>query len=111
MTTMKRGIVGSLLLAAAIGALLLLNHREHPRGSVSRSGDGKTYLSIDDDNGGRCGDMVVDGAFWPYAIGEAGPIEPGQHSIHCGSPNDPDTNSISVEVPEGVLFRFDYWGP
>ena len=108
----KRRAAGGLLLIVAAGALLLIaNRREHLRGAVSPSDGGKTYLSIDDDNGGRCGDMVVDGELWPHPIGEARPIEAGRHSIHCGSPDDRDTDSITFEIPDGVVFRFGYWGP
>ncbi len=31
------------------------------RGSVTISGDGKTYLAVVDDNGGGCGPIFVDG--------------------------------------------------
>lgn len=55
--------------------------------------------------------MIVDGEIWPHKIGELGPIDAGRHSIHCGSTDDPDTDSITFEIPRGVVFRFDYWGP
>jgi hypothetical protein len=41
---------------------LQLEKPEHLRGTVSPSSDGKTYLAIDDDNGGACGDLIIDGA-------------------------------------------------
>ena len=74
------------------------------RGAVKSSDDGKTYLAIIDDNGGACGPIYVDGEKWPYAIGTPGPIEPGRHTIACGT-------EISFEIPPGVVFSFDYWGP
>ena len=80
------------------------NENSHLRGSVTPSTDGKTYLTVVDDNGGGCGPILVDGERWPYAIGEAGEISPGVHEIACGG-------ALKFEIPEGVVFRFDYWGP
>lgn len=74
------------------------------RGSVAASSDGYTYLAVVDDNGGHCGPLTVDGSIWPYKIGEAGKISPGHHVIQCGG-------SIGFDIPEGVVFRFNYWGP
>ena len=76
----------------------------HLRGEVSPSEDGKTYLSIIDDNGGQCGPVYVDGKVWPHAIGKKAPINPGAHTIECGS-------KMEFEIPKGVIYRFDYWGP
>ena len=82
------------------------------RGIVTPSPDGKTYLSIDDDNGGLCGDLIVDAEVWQHPLGHAALIEPGIHSIDCASAADFDAaNAISFEIPAGVVFRFDYWGP
>jgi hypothetical protein len=74
------------------------------RGAVTKSSDGKTYLAVVDDNGGGCGPIIVDGKVWPHKIGEAGPINPGRHKIECGG-------WIEFDIPQGVIFRFDYWGP
>jgi hypothetical protein len=74
------------------------------RGSVEKSSDGETYLEVVDDNGGQCGPILVDDKVWPYKIGQAGPISPGLHKIECGG-------WINFEIPLGVIFRFDYWGP
>ena len=76
----------------------------HLRGSVEQSPDGETYLAVMDDNGGQCGPIKVDGAIWPHKIGESGRIAPGAHRIECGT-------SVSFEIPQGVVFRFNYWGP
>jgi len=76
---------------------------DYLRGSVIRSEDGKTYLSIVDDNGGHC-DIYVDDKLWSYTIDEAGIILPGTHKISCGV-------DIWFEIPEGKIFQFDYWGP
>jgi len=78
------------------------------RGSVSPSPDGRTYLAIVDDNGGHCGPMTVDGKIWPHAIGKPGPIEPGRHTISCGS--ETYGPQISFSIPPRIIFKFDYWG-
>jgi hypothetical protein len=95
---MKRITV--VLLALAISAC----DDGYLRGSVEPSPDGDTYLAVMDDNGGKCGPIKVDGVVWPYKIGELGRIAPGVHRIECGTAN-------SFEIPKGVVFRFDYWGP
>ncbi len=74
------------------------------RGSFKRSSDGQTYLVVDDDNGGHCGPIKVDGTNWPHRIGEPGEIEPGHHIISCGG-------DIDFNIPRGVTYRFNYWGP
>ena len=74
------------------------------RGTYAASRDGKTYLAVDDDNGGHCGPLKVDGKVWLHPIGEAALIAPGHHTIECGS-------SISFNIPQGVVYKFDYWGP
>lgn len=74
------------------------------RGAVKQSSDGNTYFSVIDDNGGQCGPIYLDGKVWDHNIGELAPISPGIHTIECGG-------KIEFEVPEGVIFKFDYWGP
>jgi hypothetical protein len=74
------------------------------RGCFNPSGDGKTYLIIDDNNGGDCGPIKVDGKVWSYSTGKAGQIKPGVHTIECGS-------EISFKIPPNVVYRFNYWGP
>lgn len=92
------------LVVALLWSLLLSCDDGHLRGSVSASPDGETYLVVADDNGGHCGPIAVDGQAWSFAIGERGPIEPGRHSISCGA-------EIAFDIPPGVVFEFDYWGP
>ena len=74
------------------------------RGTYKASEDRRTYLAVVDDNGGHCGPIKVDGKVWPHPIGEAGPIDPGPHTIACGG-------EISFDIPRGVVFKFNYWGP
>jgi len=73
------------------------------RGSVERSPDGNTYLAIVDDNAG-CSPIMVDGAVWEHEIGEPALISPGTHIVECGT-------GSSFVIPQGVIFKFDYWGP
>jgi hypothetical protein len=74
------------------------------RGTYKASQDGRTYLAIVDDNGGHCGPIKVDGSVWPHPIGQAGPIDPAHHTIACGG-------EIGFDIPQGVVFKFNYWGP
>ena len=74
------------------------------RGTWSPSKDGNTYLAVVDDNGGYCGPIKVDGKVWPHKIGEAGRIQPGNHTIACGG-------EIGFDIRPGVIYRFNYWGP
>jgi hypothetical protein len=74
------------------------------RGKVKKSQDKGTYLVIEDDNGGKCGNILVDGKVWPYKIGEKGKIESGEHRIECGG-------SLTINIKESTVFHFDYWGP
>ena len=78
------------------------------RGFWSASSDGKTYLAIVDDNGGACAPLLIDKKPWPYKKGEAGPISAGSHDIRCG---EGWSDGIGFEVPAGVVYHFDYWGP
>ncbi len=92
----------------SLAVLLLMTlsgcDKEHLRGAVKKSEDGNTYLAVVDDNGGKCGPIYVDGKEWKYKIGEPGPISPGTHFIKCGT-------EIEFEIPKGVIFQFNYWGP
>ena len=77
------------------------------RGSSNPSVDGKTYLVIDDDNGGKCGGLLVDSKPWLHPVHAAGAISPGQHQVGCGDPR----NSLTIRVDSGRTYRFSYWGP
>ena len=74
------------------------------RGRSTKAADGLTYLSIEDDNGGKCGPIIVDGKPWPHPLKVAGPISPGTHQLKCGS-------DIAISIEAGTIFHFDYWGP
>lgn len=92
--------VGVCLLAASVAAC----EEGHLRGTVEPSADGRTYLAIYDDNGGRCGPIKVDGSVWPFPMRTPGLVDPGVHTIECGG-------AIQFDIPAGQVFKFDYWGP
>ena len=74
------------------------------RGREIESSDSETYLVVEDDNGGACGTIIVDGVKWEVEVGEAGTISPGLHKIECGG-------EIQFTIKKGTTFYFDYWGP
>jgi hypothetical protein len=74
------------------------------RGNAELSKDGKTYLVIQDDNGGACGSITLDGKVWPHPIDVQGEVAPGTHIINCGG-------SIEFIIKPSTIFYFDYWGP
>jgi hypothetical protein len=106
-----------IILSAAIFLLLVVmalvvlakirDSSRNLRGPFKASSDGKTYLAVTDDNGGRCGPLIVDGREWPYKIGEKGEVAPGTHIIKCGR----DDSGIEFQVPAQTVFNFEYWGP
>lgn len=101
MATACLGAIATLGLSACDDGLL--------RGSVEASKDGGTYLVIADDNGGSCDAIKVDGKVWPLALERAGSISPGTHVIECSVGNS--AAGLSIVIPEGMVFTFDYWGP
>lgn len=74
------------------------------RGWWRASEDGKTYLVIDDDNGGKCGSLIFDRQVWPHPIGERGQVEPGAHRLACPL-------EIEFNIEPATEYHFDYWGP
>jgi hypothetical protein len=69
------------------------------RGKSIPSTDGGTYLVIDDDNGGQCGPIKVDGREWNHEIHAPGPIEAGVHRIRDSSKRDV---SLRLLGPVGI---------
>jgi hypothetical protein len=49
--------------------------------------------------------IQVDGAVCLHAIGQAGGAGPGSHTIRGSS------GEIGFEIPAGVVYRINYWGP
>ncbi|WP_300424485.1 hypothetical protein [uncultured Thalassolituus sp.] len=76
----------------------------HLRGQVSLSDDGKTYFAVLKDNGEHCYPIKLDGNEWSYGLGEIREIAPGVHTIEA-------CREIEFNIPEGMVFEFDYWGP
>ena len=76
------------------------------RGRAVPSPDGKTYLVVEDANGGACGPIRVDGRKWPHATHAPGAIDPGVHRIDCGGASE-----LRLEIRAATTFHFDYWGP
>ena len=92
-------------LACRIGALALISCSDGDiRGHAVSSPNGKTYLVVDDDNGGKCGPITVDGHVWRARLHAPAWISPGLHQIACGS-------SAAFEVKAGTTYHFSYWGP
>lgn len=76
-------------------------HREL-RGKVYKSKNKSTYLVILDDC--KQYKIYVDGKLWTIKTNELGEISPGLHKISgCGE--------VTIEIKEGTIFKFDYWGP
>jgi len=73
------------------------------RGWIRKSGDNTTYLIIEEDCGAG-NKIFIDGKEWPFKIGQMGKISPGKHTLICGG-------ELSIEIKEGTVFHFDYWGP
>src|SRR5437773_11602153 len=92
------------LLVAATSVLVVACGGGQLRGKSVASPDGKTYLVVDDDNGGRCGPIKVDGQVWTTPLHSRASITPGVHEISCGS-------SAGFEVRERTTLHFNYWGP
>ncbi len=90
------------LLLAAVATIAC--SKRDLRGRAVASPDGRTYLAVEDDNGGACGPILVDGRRWPHPIHVPGEIGPGRHVIECGT-------KIELEIPAATTFHFDYWGP
>jgi hypothetical protein len=86
-------------------SLVVMGCEDHDlRGRFSKSMDGKTYLAVTDDNGGKCGPLTVDGKNWEKPIDRPREIVPGDHVVKCGG-------EIGFTVPAGVTYKFNYWGP
>lgn len=93
------GLIPVLACASIVGC----DDDGHLRGHLTDSPDGQTYLVIADDHNG-CS-IRVDGEDWRLPVGAPGSVAPGEHVIEC------EGGEIRFEIPEGVVFNFDYWGP
>jgi hypothetical protein len=101
----KFAIVTLAFLVAYAGLYFYAFHNTDLRGWWRSSHDGKTYLVIEDTDGGSANNpCTLDGRPWPYAVGELAEIEPGCHELACPA-------KVSFCVKPGVEYHFDYWGP
>ncbi|CZF79639.1 hypothetical protein [Grimontia marina] len=98
------------LVAAVVGVMVDSHLKKNPdatyelRGRYLPSPDGKTYLVVEDDNGGMCGPLTVNGKEWPHGPYQKAEVTPGDVTIECGS-------WITVHVQKGTTYYFGYWGP
>lgn len=109
MTTTRRIAI---LSATAMLLSLCTGCPKNLRGSWSRSKDGRTYLAVaevDGGGGGRCDNVFVDKKLFPHPIGAPHLTTPGKHTISCNTAES--GSEIGFEIPAGVIYRFDYWGP
>lgn len=100
-------VLGSFIaigIALSVAGIFYFADRKPLRGSIKNSEDGKTYLIIADDNRTACREILVDGRKWPHPKNVPGEVMPGSHLLHCGG-------EIQFDIPAGVVFTFDYWGP
>ena len=73
------------------------------RGEAEPSADGQTYLVMENDNGGACGPIRVDGKRWTYPVHVRGVITPGRHVIKCGT-------EIEFEIQPVKNFKYLWLG-
>jgi hypothetical protein len=101
MMPLKSALAPILLLALFVAGC----DTELVRGEVTPSEDGQTYFAVLEYNG-DCETVSIDGELWPHAKGRFARIEPGNHTIA-----DCHGSEIGFDIPAGVRFGFDYWGP
>ena len=107
----KAVLIILLILLLAITLLFTFNYLSKDpdatyelRGRYKPSQDNKSYLVIEDNNGGQCGPLYVNNKKWPHSVNIKGETSPGEHLIECGS-------SVVVNIKQGNTYYFDYWGP
>ena len=98
---MRKIVIALTILFLSTGVYLYSCRNNDLRGWWRNSGDGKTYLVIENPGVGINSEHILDDRPWPYAVGERGEIEPGCH----------DLNRVGFCVRPGVEYHFDYWGP
>jgi len=94
------------LLAMALALLVrsVACSKTNLRGTFKASQDGQTYLGSGRRQWGRCGSIKIAGRVWPHPIGEAGPIDPGHHTIQCAG-------EIGFRYPAGRCLQVRLLGP
>ncbi len=102
MSSRRLSAIGLSLALLGIAFYFYACHNNDLRGWWKKSDDGKTYLVVDDADGGSVNaQFMLDGRPWPHPVGERGEIEPGCH----------DLDKIGFCVTQGTEYHFDYWGP
>lgn len=104
---MLRRLAGTFAAFGLVLALLVGCSDGDLRGRSTPSPDGGTYFVFDDDHGGTCRPLMLDGKEWLHPAKAAGRIEPGTHLVQCG----PGDSGFPVQVATGTTYYFDYWGP
>lgn len=105
-------LLTSIITIIIIAFLVIIVMRHDPsasyelRGRYQPSADKKTYLVMEDNNGGQCGALMIDNQIWPYAINTKAAVSAGLHRIACGS-----GNALEISIKQGTTYYFDYWGP
>jgi hypothetical protein len=98
----KLSIAGLAFVLVCTGFYLYACRNNDLRGWWKDSDDGKTYLVIEEADGGSVKtQFALDGRPWPHVVSEPGEIEPGCH----------DLDKIGFCVRQGTEYHFDYWGP
>jgi hypothetical protein len=110
-TSLKIVFIILLILVLLVSIFLSINYLSKDpeavyelRGRYKPSQDNKTYLVIEDNNGGQCGPLYVNNKKWPHSINTKGETLPGEHLIKCGT-------TVVVNIMQGNTYYFDYWGP
>jgi hypothetical protein len=103
-------IVFLILITAVVTLVAVNNLNRDPdakyelRGRFKPSPDGKTYLVLENNNGGKCGPLLVDEKEWLHGLNVKVEVAPGEHSIECGT-------WMGVTIQQGTTYYVDYWGP
>lgn len=110
-TFIKYLLIVFLILCVAVAVFIIVDNSSRDsdatyelRGWYKPTQDGKTYLVIEDDNGGECGPLLVDKKEWLHGLGSEGEVEFGTRTIECGT-------VLSITVQEGTVYYLNYWGP
>jgi hypothetical protein len=102
--TKKLTIVVLVLVVFGTWFYLYSGRNRNLRGWWTATSDGKTYLVIEDRDGSEESRCTLDGQPWTYRDGQRGEIKPGVHELRCHM-------KVGFNVPSGVEYHFDYWGP
>ncbi len=80
------------------------------RGWWTPSDDQKSYLVVEDFDGGQCPPVWLDGEKLAFKVGEKIEVKPGAHRVICGDDSD-SQQGVEINIKAGTIYYFDYWGP